>query len=1786
MKQSQDRKRAALQKWLRRLYVERLEDRWLLSGSNNVTLALTSPGGPTAVFGQPVTFVANVSPVDSTAGTPSGSVTFMDGTSVLQIAPVDLTTGNASLTVSTLAVGQHDISAVYGGDDTFAGATNDVTETINQDGSVTTLSAPTTGSLGTATTLVASVTTQSPGTGAATGSVNFFDGTQLLATAPLSAGKATTSVQLPVGTHSLTATYVGNTVVAGSTSAAVTDTVTARVSLFASYSSKAVVGQTITVSAGLSGTLLASTPRTGTLSLVEGTTTLASVDLSQVSSNSSGYYPLSVVGGLPAGDHSLKVAYSGDANYSSASLSLATITVATSAMTSTFLSGPTTVYAGQVVTYTASVSVPGTAIAVTSGTVTFYDGTNVLGTATLNGTSYASIQTSALTIGSHTLMATYGGTSTLSTSTSSALNVTAKGALVNLSASYNPKSVVGQTITVSTGMSGTLLPNTPRTGMLSLMEGTTTLVSVDITKATTNTAGMYALSVVGGLPVGNHTLSVAYSGDANYSSASLTLGSTFTVSATAATSTYLSGPTSVSAGQLVSYTASVSAPGTALSVTSGTITFYDGTTVLGTATLNGTTYATFQTSALTIGSHTLTASYGGTTILNPSTSSALNVTVKGAAVSLYAGYNSKVLVGQTVTVSVGMSGTLLANTPRTGTLSLNEGTTTLVSVDIAKTTPTSSGQFPLSVVGGLPVGSHTLTISYSGDANYASATMTLPAINVASSASTTTTLSGPTSVSAGQTVSYTAYVSAPGTSISVTSGTVTLYDGTTVVGTATLNGSPFATIQTNALTIGSHSLTASYGGTTTLNPSTSSPLNVTVKGAAVYVYASYSTKALVGQSITVSAGLSGTLLANTPRTGTLSLNEGTTTLASVDISQVTTNTSGYYPLTIAGGLPAGTHTLSISYSGDANYASATTTLSTITVASSAATSTYLSGPTSVSAGQLVSYTASVSAPGTSLSVTSGTVTFYDGTTVLGTATLNGTSYATFQTSALTIGSHTLTASYGGTTTLNPSTSSALNVTVKGAAVYVFASYNTKAIVGQSITVSAGLSGTLLANTPRTGTLSLNEGTTTLASVDISQVTANSSGYYPLTIAGGLPAGSHTLTVSYSGDANYASATTTLATITVASSATTSTYLSGPTTVYAGQTVSYTASVSAPGTSVSITSGTVTFYDGTTVLGTATLNGTPLATIQTGALSIGSHTLTATYGGTTTLNSSTSAALNVTVKGALVNLSAGYNSKAVVGQTITVTAGLGGTLLASTPRTGTLSLVEGTTTLASLDVTTATTTTSGMYTLSIVGGLAAGSHTLKVVYSGDANYSSASLTLGSPITVASSAATSTYLSGPTSVPVGQLVTYTASVSAPGTSLSVTSGTVTFYDGTNVLGTATLNGTPLATIQTSALSIGSHTLTATYGGTTTLNSSTSSALNVTVRGATVNLYASYMGKAVVGQTITVSAGMSGTLLANTPRTGTLSLVEGTTTLASLDLATTTSNSNGYYPLSVVGGLAAGNHSLKVLYSGDANYSSASLTLGTITVATSATSTLSLTSTNYSPVVAQNVTFKATVGSTYGASSATGTVDFKDGTTLLATVPVSAGAASYTASFLTTGSHSITASYSGDTVFTASSSLPISEYVNTAAFGTIAILGSLNSGAQTLSVAASSSMTSGNVTSSAQLSLQDTKSGATFALTTLSSIRVESDGIHASLYGTGTRNGVAGYSIFVSITQTSTGGYISVSIYGPSGFSYLAQGNLDAGGTLTLTQTAVSSSSPSNTVTPNDLAILAITSGKSGT
>src|SRR3989442_2767589 len=275
-------------------------------------------------------------------------------------------------------------------------------------------------------------------------------------------------------------------------------------------------------------------------------------------------------------------------------------------------------------------------------------------------------------------------------------------------------------------------------------------------------------------------------------------------------------------GQSTTFTATVAVVSPGGGTPTGTVNFLDGVTVIGSGTLSATApfTATFATSGLAVGTHSITATYVGDGNFLTSTSTAVSQIVNKASTttSLTSSVNPSV-VGQSVTFTA----TVAAVSPGAGTPSSTvtffDGTTTLG-------TGTLSGGTATFTTSTLAQGPHSITAQYGGDGNFNGSTSTALTQTVGPPVGTDTTTTVTSSVNPscfGQSVTFTATV-APVTGTGTPTGTVTFLDGTVTLGTGTLS-SGTATFTTSALSTGSHSITASYGGDINFNSSTTTPLS-------------------------------------------------------------------------------------------------------------------------------------------------------------------------------------------------------------------------------------------------------------------------------------------------------------------------------------------------------------------------------------------------------------------------------------------------------------------------------------------------------------------------------------------------------------------------------------------------------------------------------------------------------------------------------------------------------------------------------------------------------------------------------------------------------------------------------------------------------------------------------------------------------------------------------------------------------------------------------------------------
>jgi hypothetical protein len=193
------------------------------TGTNATSVALAASTG-TSVFGQPVTLTATVK---ATSGIATGSVLFFDGSTFLGEVALD-PNGQARLLVE-LAPGTHSLKAVFKGIAPFGNSTSaTVSETVNKAATTTSLSVNTrTFGIMNFVGLTATIAPVAPGSGSPTGTVTFMEGSTVLGTATVSGGQASLVLEntLPPGQHTVTAIYSGDGDFLGSTSPAVTFTV-------------------------------------------------------------------------------------------------------------------------------------------------------------------------------------------------------------------------------------------------------------------------------------------------------------------------------------------------------------------------------------------------------------------------------------------------------------------------------------------------------------------------------------------------------------------------------------------------------------------------------------------------------------------------------------------------------------------------------------------------------------------------------------------------------------------------------------------------------------------------------------------------------------------------------------------------------------------------------------------------------------------------------------------------------------------------------------------------------------------------------------------------------------------------------------------------------------------------------------------------------------------------------------------------------------------------------------------------------------------------------------------------------------------------------------------------------------------------------------------------------------------------------------------------------------------------------------------------------------------------
>lgn len=655
-----------------------------------------------------------------------------------------------------------------------------------------------------------------------------------------------------------------------------------------------------------------------------------------------------------------------------------------------------------------------------------------------------------------------------------------------------------------------------------------------------------------------------------------------------ATSTSLTAtPTAAPFGGTVTLDATVAATGEPVTPT-GSVELFDGATSLGTVPLAGGSASKAVTS-LSAGSHDLKATYLPDAGLAASTSPTKTVTVARATSTVtLTSSGSPTGGGQAVAFQVAVTG---GGSVPTGTVTVKDGTTAIQTVSLDAT---GKAEVITSTLAGGP---HVISADYSGDANHAPASSAALAHEVVGG--TTIVLQGPPAPTVFGNAAVFEVDVAPVPGGHTPTGIVTLFAGPTPVGFAALDASGSASIPVTVLPPGTSSVYAAYEGDGFNGASTSTAVDHVVSSAATKTTLAVTPSSTVfGGVISVDVSVTAVGSPAVP-SGTVAIVNGSTV-----ITRLTLDADG----TVSGTLPtqpAGSYALRAEFDGTAGLDPSASPATDHQIAKASTAVTLSAGsPTSV-AGELVSLDAHVTASN-SARVPVGTVTFRDGSTVLGTVAVDGGGNAHLDTHAIAVGSRSLTAVFDGSNDFAGATSATLGHVVAKADVQVtVVASPTRTWFGAAVTIDVVVAAAPPGSGLPTGTVTIRDGDTVLGAPVL-----DGTGRATLTVTT-IAVGERTLHADYAGDASFTSGTASTVQTVDPNATTVTVQTSEPTQLY-GRPVTLTAVVQ--GTDGLVPTGTVTFTGGSRTLGAVALDASGRASITVADLPVGGTLVVATYAG--------------------------------------------------------------------------------------------------------------------------------------------------------------------------------------------------------------------------------------------------------------------------------------------------------------------------------------------------------------------------------------------------------------------------------------------------------------------------------------------------------------------------------------------------------------------------------------------
>jgi subtilase family serine protease len=707
------------------------------------------------------------------------------------------------------------------------------------------------------------------------------------------------------------------------------------------------------------------------------------------------------------------------------------------------------------------------------------------------------------------------------------------------------------------------------------------------------------------------------------------------------------------------------------------------------------------------------------------------------------------------------------------------------------------------------------------------------------------------------------------------------------------------------------------------------------------------------------------------------------------------------------------------------------------VGAATATNTTVTGQTINPSGSVV-LSATVTS-GTGGGPPTGSVTFYDEsksanivTVILSANSGNSSAVSVTVTGVLTAGTHNIQAQYSGDSTYAAVNSGVVTVTsAQSSTTTAMTPATAFPLTGSSLIVTA----VVTSANAGTGALApsgtvnfemdgVSQGSGALVAGSASGASTNSSASFNMTVP--ATTGAHQIVGVYIGDTNYITSTSPGSAITVTAVTPTVFLTVTPPQPPPGSSVTYSVTITPPGPGATPTGSVIFTVDGTAVGTEPVIPGTPsTASLTIAAPLAGNHSVQATYSGDNNYSTAMSQVVSVDVAKTSTTLALNPTTTTpAVGSSLQVTATITPSAYDASNPSGTVTFtLDGALEGVENVVPGVPSTASVTFTVP-----SAGQHNLQATYSGDTSYAT-STAIAVPLNVSKSTPTVAVTTTPLSPAVGSSLQLTATISPPLTGATAPSGSVNFLLNGNSVGTGlVVAGLPsTATVTISTPAVGSYTLQAVYSGDGNYNTASSLQGSILVsKGATTLAVTPATTAPLGGSSMLVTATLTGYVSGTVVPTGTVSFTLDGNAAGSASLAGgTTASVTITVPVT-------GMHSLQASYTGDTNYIGSVSPAAPFTVAKTPTTSVVLPSTT-TPVLGATLPVSVDITpSVQGATQPSGTVTFIVDGVATNVVPVTQGTpfstASYTFPAMTPGTHTVAATYSGDTYYATSTATAV--------------------------------------------------------------------------------------------------------------------------------------------------------------